>query len=82
MPQYVIGAPHFYELEYREGDHVMSVEIDLRDPIPCIYKKTLVAWNPPHQDESVPEDKKEEILERLHEWLTRVKKFPRVDIER
>jgi hypothetical protein len=77
-----IDVPHFYQLRYREGDHVMLIETDLREQIPWLSKKQLCAWEPPHEVEPISDEKREEILARAEQFLTEVKGYSRVDIVR
>jgi hypothetical protein len=39
-------------------------------------------WNEPHGGELVPEANRNEIVDRLFDFLTRVKRFPRVEMDR
>ena len=70
---YTVNIPHFYSLEYIEGDHKMTVEIDLRDTMPALYFNEIKNWGPPHQNENLTPEKKEQILENIVFFLTTVK---------
>lgn len=82
MSTYKIEVPHFYEIRYIEGDHSMTIEVDLRESVPCLYKSAIRAWDTPFSDEPISDGRTEEILQRVHEHLTRVRKFSRVEIDR
>jgi hypothetical protein len=58
---------------YREGDHSVEVYADMMttDIDFVVYPNQLDHWMPPHQDEVIPETKKEEILSRLWKWMER-----------
>jgi hypothetical protein len=76
-----VEIPHFYEIVYSEGGRSMSIEIDLRDPVPCLYRSALRGWLPPYDKEPISQDRKDEILERVHSFLL-ANKFPKVEIDR
>jgi hypothetical protein len=82
MRAYTIEALHFYEIRYSEEDRSMSVELDLRDKVPYIYMKAIRGWDSPHHGDTVTDAKKEEIIERIYEYLTVVKKYAEVEVNR
>ncbi len=82
MAAFTIDAPHFYEIRYSEGDRSMAVELDLRDKVPCIYKKAIRKWDSPYHGDTVTDAKKEEIIQRVYEYLTVVKKYTEVEVDR
>lgn len=82
MASYSIEVPHFYELVYSEGGRRLTLEIDLRDEVPCIYGRAIEKWAAPHDGETLSDEKRDQIIQRIYEYLTQVKKCPKVEIER
>jgi len=54
-----------FHLGYKEGDHVALVGSELTGTLTLIYPKTLTRWEPPHENESMPDEKHKQILERI-----------------
>ncbi len=77
---FLVSIPHYYCLEYTEGDHVMEVEIDFRNPVPCLDGKAIKAWRPPYDKENIGSNKKKSIMRNIIEYLQVVKGFPAVEI--
>jgi hypothetical protein len=65
--------PHFNILQYREGDHVMNIEIDMRDSIPCLYLSSINQWEKPHDEEILSEDKRTSIFANVQYYLRKVR---------
>jgi hypothetical protein len=70
-----IDIPSAFHLEYREGDHVMKVEMDFRDEFPVLSHLAIRAWEPPFNDEPVSEARKREIMEKIISYLDKARKF-------
>ncbi|MDD3139997.1 MAG: hypothetical protein PHX08_13610 [Lachnospiraceae bacterium] len=69
MNKIEIDIPHFYCLEYIEGNKKMNVDIDFRE-FPIYFKKSLIQkWETPYSEEEVSEKKKEEIYQNIKEYL-------------
>ncbi len=77
-----VDIPHFYLLEYCEGNHVMNVQIDFRDPVPCLYTNEIKSWNPPYENEVITAEKKEEIVSNIYHYLTNIKGFKKINVAR
>jgi hypothetical protein len=78
---FTVSIPHFYSLEYTEGDHVMTIEMDFREETPGLYFEAIKKWNPPHEGEAISDERREEILKNIAFFLTHIRKF-RFQIER
>ena len=75
-----VDIPHFYRLEYSEGNHVMVVEVDFRDPVPCLHIDEIKSWRPPYENEVLTTEKKEQILSNIYRYLTEVRGFKEVEV--
>ena len=77
-PDYrIVGPSGDREYLYREGDHILWIciewlfgesEIDV-----IIYTDSVHRWDPPYDREIISEEKRQEILQRLAEQLTKGK---------
>lgn len=67
--KFKVEIDHFYSLKYSEGDYTMDVEIDFREPVPCLSINVINFWNPPHENEMLVREKKEEILKNIYDFL-------------
>ena len=70
-----IDIPSAFYVEYREGGHVLRIEMDFRDEIPVLSHRALCSWEPPHEEEPIPEAKKSEILEAVASYLHGDRRF-------
>ena len=68
---YEIKVPHFYYMEYYEGDKRMIIDIDLRDPKIYLHKKLIGNWEVPYENINIDEQHKRLILENLREHFLR-----------
>lgn len=66
---YKINVPHFYCLEYSEGDKKLIVEMDFRESHFELNKEIITKWEPPYQNEIITDDDKREILENIYDFL-------------
>ena len=69
FPSYHIGPSGRGEYIYREGSHKVSVSVELfkgdsQGDIQ-IYGSSTVRWAAPHDDELIPENKRQRLLQRL-----------------
>ena len=48
-----IKIPHFWCLEYYEGDKKMTVDIDFRDPVLYLNTKLITRWDEPFEKETI-----------------------------
>ena len=81
MSGHQIQIPHFYCLEYMESDKTMTVEIDFRDPVIYLSTPLIVAWNPPHDAETITESSKQRIIANIRDYLVNDRGFGNVKIE-
>ena len=60
-----------FQLRYLEGDRSMLVEQDLQDDphLVAIERASMRAWEPPHDGESVSEEKRDQIIENMRRAL-------------
>lgn len=66
---YKIKVPHFYCLEYFEGDKKLVVEMDFRESRFELNKDIITKWEPPYQNEIINNDDKREILKNIYDFL-------------
>ena len=78
---YKVDIPHYYCIEYSEGDHLMKIEIDVRDPIPYLDIAEVKAWALPYEKELLTKEKRQQILDNVYDYLTRIRGF-KVEINR
>lgn len=62
---YRIAIPHFWCLEYYEGNKKMTVDIDFRDPIICLNAKLISCWDAPFENEIITDDEKRRIIKNI-----------------
>jgi hypothetical protein len=66
---FYIKVPHFYSLEYFEGDKKMVIEIDFRDRILYLDKDLITSWEKPFNDLEINREEKLQILNNIRECL-------------
>ena len=59
---YQISIPHFYCMEYTEGNKTMKLDIDFRDTIIYLNIDLITHWKPPYDEELIQIDKKKSII--------------------
>ena len=64
-----ISIPHFYCLEYIEGNKRLVVEMDFRETKLFLGKSLIETWEMPYEKEKITEKKKEEICEEIQKYL-------------
>lgn len=69
MVKYIIKIPHFYCMEYYEGEKKMIIEMDFRESKHFLSKELITHWEVPYQEEGISEEKKKEILSNIYEFL-------------
>jgi hypothetical protein len=75
-----ISIPHRWEILYTEGDHSMSIEVDMTGPYPSLYRNTIRSWKPPYDGEPISETKRSEIVQRILRVLREKKGCKRVEV--
>lgn len=79
--KFEIKIPHFYCLEYIEGEKKMTIEIDFRDTAIYLSSDLIEKWEAPHNEEIVDEQKKVEIINNISNYLKNIKGFKNVNVE-
>lgn len=69
MSQYTIKVPHFYCMEYIEGNKKMIIEMDFREPRLFLDESLITKWEVPYQDERISDKKRKEILKNVYKFL-------------
>lgn len=69
MARIEIEIPHFYQLEYKEDEKKMIVDIDFRDPIMYLGIDLINHWEHPYDQDFISQEKKLEILRNIREFL-------------
>lgn len=77
-----VEIPHFYCMEYIEGDHKMIIDMDFRDPELEISIIDIKSWNPPYQNEEISKEKKQQILINVYKYLIQNKMFEKITINK
>jgi hypothetical protein len=59
------------QFKYREGDHEMHVTAELTAGTPArvVYASSVKRWLPPHDGETISEDKKAAILKKVVQYF-------------
>lgn len=70
-----ITIPSAFYVEYREGDHVMKIDMDMRDTVPVLSHKAIHSWEAPHTMELISEEKKKQIMQELVDYLVERREF-------
>ena len=69
MDKIRIDIPHFYCLEYVEGNKKMNIDIDFRE-FPIYFEKSLIQnWEMPYSREEISDKKREEIYQNIKKYL-------------
>ena len=66
---YKIGIPHFYCLEYCEGDKKMFVEMDFRESFSILDPILITHWEKPYECIEIDISEKKRILQNIREFL-------------
>ena len=66
---YYIKIPHFYSLEYHDGDKTMIIELDFRDRVLYLDTDLIKNWEEPNDDLEISYEDKLKILENIRECL-------------
>ena len=74
--EYSIDVPHFYCLEYREGDKKMFVEVDFRERFFDLSLKLITHWEKPYDNIEIGIDEKKRILLNIRDWLLTERSWP------
>lgn len=67
--EYRIDVPHFYCLEYYEGDKKMIVEMDFREDYFFLKPQLITRWERPYDSISISLDEKKQILLNIRDFL-------------
>ncbi len=67
--EYSIKIPHFYCLEYCEGDKKMYVEMDFREDYFFLETRLINHWEKPHENIKIDHNDKKQILLNIREFL-------------
>ncbi len=78
---YTIEIPHFYSLVYHENGKSLTLEIDFRDQVPCIYASQIRSWDAPFQDIAISRDERDKILDTILSYLVDERGFEDVEID-
>lgn len=71
MQQIKITIPHFYCLEYSEGEKKLLVDIDFRETKIIIGRSLIKHWEKPYDSEKLTEEKREEIYINIKKYILR-----------
>ena len=78
-PSCEISIPHFYCLEYREGERLLRLEIDFRDQVIVLDESLVTGWEAPHAKEPISRAEKKRILSNIRDYLIRERGFGNVE---
>ncbi|RUT37713.1 hypothetical protein EJP82_27800 [Paenibacillus anaericanus] len=69
MDSIKISIPHFYCLEYSEGDKTMFVDIDFRESRILFGVSLIKEWNEPYKKEIITPEYKKKIADNIISYL-------------
>ena len=75
---YEISIPHFYCLEYRQGERRLLLEIDFRDPEIILEEALITDWEPPYAGAGIAPADKKRIMCQVYDYLVRQRGFSNV----
>lgn len=78
---YRIAIPHFWCLEYYEGDKKMTVDIDFRDVKLYLNTKLITCWDVPFEKEAITNEDKKRIIRNIADELIKINESGRVILE-
>lgn len=58
---FVVQIAGRFALHYIEGDHVLPIDVEVSEVV-IIHPESIQWWNPPFENEPIPDSKKREIL--------------------
>ena len=67
--EYRIKVPHFYCLEYYEGDKKMIVEMDFREDYFYLTPQLITRWEKPYDNINIEAEEKKRILLNIRDFL-------------
>lgn len=85
MKHYLIKIPHFYCLEYYEGEKKLKLDIDFRDREIILEPNLITKWEPPYSEIQISYQDKVRILKNIYSYLLqnsssdRIKLMPKSD---
>lgn len=79
--KYRIAIPHFWCLEYYEGDKKMTVDIDFRDVKLYLSTKLITCWDVPFEKEVITYEDKKRIIRNIADELIKINEPGRVILE-
>ena len=79
--KYRITIPHFWCLEYYEGDKKMTVDIDFRDEKYYLSTRLISCWDAPFENEIITNKEKKRILKNIAKELKKGFKPERIVLQ-
>lgn len=67
--EYKIRIPHFYCLEYYEGNKKMVLDIDFREKQIVLSRDMIKNWENPYENITLQDKEKRRILENIRNYL-------------
>lgn len=79
--EYKIRIPHFYCLEYYEGNKKMVLDIDFREKQIVLSRDMIKNWENPYGNISLQDEEKSRILENIRNYLLKNNSPERIVME-
>ncbi len=67
--EYSITIPHFYCLEYCEGEKKMVIEMDFREDYFLLEPQLITHWEKPYENVIIDVKERKKILQNIREFL-------------
>ena len=69
MKDYYIRIPNFYSFNYFEGDKVMEIILDFRDPVLYLTPTLIKKWQEPYEQLEISYEDKVRMLNNIKECV-------------
>lgn len=79
--KYKISIPHFYCMEYVEGNHKMTIEIDFRESQVFLSSDLIQNWDKPYEKETISFKDKKRIINNIYQYLLKNNSTYRIQLE-
>lgn len=67
--EWYIKTPHFYCLEYNEGEKKLIVDLDMRDRVHYLHPRLIGHWEKPYEDVEITVEDKGRILQNIRQFF-------------
>lgn len=76
---FYVGFTGRYEMEYREGDHILVVPVEGLGNMKGIYLSSARCWQDPYDREEITSEKQEQVARNIAAAMKRLRLGFRID---